>query len=258
MPDKFTRIVKNVMKDADIIIEVLDARIPLETRSKRLESIADEYEDKKLILLLNKADLVPKKIIRQWKNYLIKEYPTFYASDRRGFEKSVRFLKRLLLQTINKRPIRVCLFGYPNVGKSSIINALRGKKVAPTSPLAGFTHGKKYIKLASDDILLVDTPGVIPYYDQSEVELVIKGAIRPDKIVHLLDSVAKILLLIGEDYIKKKFEISYEDTKDFLEKLAKKRGKLLPGGVPDIQTAAKLFINDFQRGRLPYYKKPPV
>jgi nuclear GTP-binding protein len=258
MPDKFTRIVKNVIKDADIIIEVLDSRIPLETRSKRLESIVDEYEDKKLILLLNKADLVPKKIIRRWKEILIKEYPTFYTSDRHGFERSVRFLKKILLQTIDKRPIRVCLFGYPNVGKSSIINALRGKKVAPTSPLAGFTHGKKYIKLASDDILLVDTPGVIPFYDQSEVELVIKCAIRPDKIVHLLDSVAEILSLIDEDNIKKKYGILYENTKDFLEKITKKRGKLLPGGIADIQTVAKLFINDFQRGRLPYYKKPQL
>ncbi|MHA1271524.1 MAG: GTPase [Candidatus Helarchaeota archaeon] len=257
MTDKFTRIVQDVIKDSDIIIEVLDARNPLGTRSKRLESIINRSESKYLVLLLNKADLVPKKIIYKWTDYLSKEYPTFYSSDKFGYQKSIRFLKNKLSKMIKTRPIRICLFGYPNVGKSSIINALRGKKVAPTSPLAGFTQGKKYIKISSEDIYLIDTPGIIPFSHESEVELVIKGAIRPDKIVNLMDSVDKIISIVGKDELIKKYNIDFQTTNEFLELLAKKMGKLLPKGIPDVQTVAKILINDFQRGKIYYYIKPP-
>ncbi|MHA1753729.1 MAG: GTPase [Candidatus Helarchaeota archaeon] len=257
MTDKFTRIVYNVIKDADIIIEVLDARNPLGTRSNRLEILINQYQNKKLVLLLNKADLIPSEILHQWIRFLSKEYPVFYTSDRYGFQNSIRFLKKNILKLTKKRPVRVCLVGYPNVGKSSIINALRKKKVAPTSPLAGFTHGKKYIKLAKGDIFLIDTPGVIPFDEESEVELVLRGAIRPDKIYHLLDAVDKILSIVSKDELFNKYGINYTNTNEFLEKMAYKRGRLGAKGIADIKSAAKILINDFQRGRIKYYFDPP-
>ena len=255
---KFNRIVREIIKVANIIVEVLDARNPLGTRSKRLEVMINSYDDKKLVLFLNKIDLVPIHIIKKWELYLSKEYPTFYGSDRRRYQKSMRFFKGKIMNIIKKRPIHVCLIGYPNVGKSSIINALRGKKVAPISPNAGFTQGEKNIKLTSDNIYLIDTPGVIPYTEESEVELVLKGAIRPDKIIHLMDSVEEIISIIKKEDLIKKYGIEFESNDEFLKNLARKRGKLLPGGVPDINTIAKIFINDFQRGKIPYYKIPPI
>jgi len=257
MTDKFTRIVYEVIQDADVIIEVLDARDPLGTRSPKLEKIIQNYPDKKLILFLNKADLVPYKIIKEWIRYLSKEYPTFYGSDRFGYKRTITFLKRKITKLMDKTPIRVCLVGYPNVGKSSIINALRKKKVAPVSPLAGFTRGKKYIKLESVNILLMDTPGIIPYKSENELELVIKGAIRPDKISDVQSAIEKIFSLVKKEDLEKIYNIKFESIEQFLSDLAKKRGRLLPKGIPDIDTISRIIIKDFQRGKIPYYKKPP-
>ncbi|MHA1249284.1 MAG: GTPase [Candidatus Helarchaeota archaeon] len=257
MTDKFTRIVWNVIRESDIIVEVLDARDPLGTRSKKLESFVQRFDDKKLVLLINKVDLVPKYIINKWVELFSKEFPTFYMSNKRGFKKYITFFKNQLLKMIDIRPIRVSLVGYPNVGKSSIINAIRKKKVAPTSPLAGFTRGKKYISVFSGEILLIDTPGVIPYLKEDEVELIIKGAIRPDKITDLFKAVDELLLIIDKKEIRRKYDIIYDSSEDFLNKLALKRGKLLAGGKPDINAAAKIFINEFQRGKINYYIRPP-
>ena len=113
------------------------------------------------------------------------------------------------------------------------------------------------IKLAKGDIFLIDTPGVIPFDEESEVELVLRGAIRPDKIYHLLDAVDKILSIVSKDELFNKYGINYTNTNEFLEKMAYKRGRLGAKGIADIKSAAKILINDFQRGRIKYYFDPP-
>jgi nuclear GTP-binding protein len=154
-----------VIDSSDVVIQVLDARDPMGTRSNRIETfIKKEKPHKHLVLLLNKCDLVPVWVTKKWVALLSQEYPTmaFYSSMRHPFGKGalINLLRQFAKLHSDRKQISVGFIGYPNVGKSSVINTLRSKKVCSVAPIAGQTKVWQYITLMRN-IFLVDCPGVV-------------------------------------------------------------------------------------------------
>ncbi|XP_041068808.1 nucleolar GTP-binding protein 2 isoform X2 [Carcharodon carcharias] len=251
-----------VIDSSDVIIQVLDARDPMGTRSPHIEAyIKKEKPWKHLVFVFNKCDLVPTWATKRWVAVLSHEYPTlaFHASLTNPFGKGalIQLLRQFGKLHSDKKQISVGFIGYPNVGKSSIINALRSKKVCNVAPIAGETKVWQYITLMRR-IFLIDCPGVVYPSGDTETEIVLKGVVQVEKIKCPEDHIAAVLERAKSEYISKTYKIDcWSHAVDFLEKLAFRMGKLLKGGEPDIQTVAKMVLNDWQRGRIPFFVKPP-
>jgi nuclear GTP-binding protein len=148
----------------------------------------------------------------------------------------------------DKRQISVGIIGYPNTGKSSVINALMAKKCCKTAPVPGETKVWQYITLTRR-IFLIDCPGVVYDTGDDETEIVLKGVVRAERLSTPTDYIPAILGRVQKKYIQKHFGLpgDWEDSTDFLTRLAIKMGKLIKGGEPDLNNVAIQVINDFQR-----------
>lgn len=251
-----------VIDSSDVIVQVLDARDPMGTRSPHIEAyLKKEKPWKHLIFVLNKCDLVPTWATKRWVAVLSQDYPTlaFHASLTNPFGKGafIQLLRQFGKLHTDKKQISVGFIGYPNVGKSSIINTLRSKKVCSVAPIAGETKVWQYITLMRR-IFLIDCPGVVYPSEDSETDIVLKGVVQVEKIKAPEDHIGAVLERAKPEYISKTYKIeTWENAEDFLEKLAFRTGKLLKGGEPDLQTVGKMVLNDWQRGRIPFFVKPP-
>lgn len=251
-----------VIDSADVVLQILDARDPLGTRSPPVEKyLKTEKPHKHLIFILNKVDLVPTWVTQRWVAILSKEHPTvaFHASLTHPFGKGslINLLRQFAKLHVDKKQISVGFIGYPNTGKSSIINTLRSKKVCKVAPIAGETKVWQYITLMRR-IYLIDCPGVVYPSAETDTEKVLKGVVRVELVQNPEDYVSSVLERVKPEYIRKTYKIEeWEDHIDFLEKLARRSGKLLKKGEPDITIAARMVLNDWQRGKLPFYV-PPV
>ncbi|KAM4872538.1 nucleolar GTP-binding protein 2 isoform 1-T1 [Thomomys bottae] len=251
-----------VIDSSDVVVQVLDARDPMGTRSPHIEAyLKKEKPWKHLIFVLNKCDLVPTWATKRWVAVLSQDYPTlaFHASLTNPFGKGafIQLLRQFGKLHTDKKQISVGFIGYPNVGKSSVINTLRSKKVCSVAPIAGETKVWQYITLMRR-IFLIDCPGVVYPSEDSETDIVLKGVVQVEKIKTPEDHIGAVLERAKPEYISKTYKIdSWENAEDFLEKLAFRTGKLLKGGEPDLQTVGKMVLNDWQRGRIPFFVKPP-
>lgn len=251
-----------VIDSSDVVVQVLDARDPVGTRSPHIEAyLKKEKPWKHLIFVLNKCDLVPTWATKRWVAVLSQDYPTlaFHASLTNPFGKGafIQLLRQFGKLHTDKKQISVGFIGYPNVGKSSVINTLRSKKVCSVAPIAGETKVWQYITLMRR-IFLIDCPGVVYPSEDSETDIVLKGVVQVEKIKSPEDHIGAVLERAKPEYISKTYKIdSWENAEDFLEKLAFRTGKLLKGGEPDLQTVGKMVLNDWQRGRIPFFVKPP-
>ncbi|XP_054155805.1 uncharacterized protein LOC128954254 [Oppia nitens] len=253
-----------VIDSSDIVVQVLDSRDPMGTRSKHIEQyLQKEKPHKHLVLVLNKCDLIPVWVTQRWVTQLSREYPTmaFRASLRNPFGKGamINLLRQFSKLHSDKKQISVGFIGYPNVGKSSIINTLKSKKVCKVAPIAGETKVWQYITLMRR-IYLIDCPGVVHPSGDSDTDIVLKGIVRVENVKDPEDHIPEVLERVKREYLMKTYKIDEEwlDCEDFLVKMAERTGKLLKGGEPDCNTVAKMILNDFQRGKLPYFVKPPV
>ncbi|XP_066231995.1 nucleolar GTP-binding protein 2 [Saccopteryx leptura] len=251
-----------VIDSSDVVVQVLDARDPMGTRSPHIETyLKKEKPWKHLIFVLNKCDLVPTWATKRWVAVLSQDYPTlaFHASLTNPFGKGafIQLLRQFGKLHTDKKQISVGFIGYPNVGKSSVINTLRSKKVCNVAPIAGETKVWQYITLMRR-IFLIDCPGVVYPSEDSETDIVLKGVVQVEKIKTPEDHIGAVLERAKPEYISKTYKIdAWENAEDFLEKLALRTGKLLKGGEPDLQTVGKMVLNDWQRGRIPFFVKPP-
>lgn len=251
-----------VIDSSDVILQILDARDPMGTRSPPVEKyLKTEKPYKHLMFILNKVDLVPTWVTQRWVAILSKEYPTiaFHASLTHPFGKGslINLLRQFAKLHVDKKQISVGFIGYPNTGKSSIINTLRSKKVCKVAPIAGETKVWQYITLMRR-IYLIDCPGVVYPSSETDTEKVLKGVVRVELVQNPEDYIASVLERVRPEYIRKTYKINvWTDHVDFLEKLARRSGKLLKKGEPDIAIAARMVLNDWQRGKLPFYV-PPV
>ncbi|XP_064206736.1 nucleolar GTP-binding protein 2 [Anguilla rostrata] len=251
-----------VIDSSDVVIQVLDARDPMGTRAQSIEGyLKKEKPWKHLIFVLNKCDLIPTWVTKRWVALLSQEYPTlaFHASLTNSFGKGslIQLLRQFGKLHGDKKQISVGFIGYPNVGKSSIINTLRSKKVCNVAPLAGETKVWQYITLMRR-IFLIDCPGVVYPSDDSETDIVLKGVVQVEKIKNPEEHIGAVLERAKPEYIRKTYRVPvWSSAEDFLEKLAFRTGKLLKGGEPDLPTVSKMVLNDWQRGRIPFFVKPP-
>ncbi|XP_052074004.1 uncharacterized protein LOC127711877 [Mytilus californianus] len=251
-----------VIDSSDVVVQVLDARDPMGTRCYQVEKyMKKEKPHKHLMFVLNKVDLIPVWVTQKWVAILSSEHPTmaFHASITNPFGKGamITLLRQFAKLHSDKKQISVGFIGYPNVGKSSIINTLKAKKVCKVAPLAGETKVWQYVTLMRR-IYLVDCPGVVYPTAETPTEFVLKGVVRIENVKTPEDYIQAMLDRVKTDYIKTTYSlISWNSHEDFLEQICRKSGRLLKGGEPDISTVAKMVLNDFQRGKIPYFVKPP-
>ena len=245
---RYWSVVDDILRKCDIVLCVLDSRFYNETRNKIIEDKIKRY-GKRSILVLNKSDLVPMKELRKAYEELSDDSVVIPIScrERRGKLKLIK----AITSTVNKRPMSIGVVGYPNTGKSSVINYLAGRKKARTSSVAGFTRGMQWIRLSAN-IRIIDTPGVIPASEKNESDLVIKAALTNTK--EFEESACKIIQFFirkNKKVLEKKYDIKMKNNPvEVLTEIAISKGKLKKQGIPDIEGAARLLVNDWQKGKL--------
>ena len=158
----------------------------------------------------------------------------------------------------DKKQVSVGFVGYPNTGKSSVINTLKKKKVCTVAPIAGETKVWQYITLMRR-IYLIDCPGIVPIgMGDTETATILKGVVRVENVDSPSDHIPAVLARVKPEYIRQTYNIKgWTDHEDFLTQLARRMGKLLRGGEADLDTCAKMILNDWMRGKIPYFVDPP-
>ena len=262
---KTRRMIAKSLPLVDAVAELLDARLPQSSRNPEFNRMTGR---KPRLVILNKADMADPDITGRWMQYYKnKGYAVITADSKNGkgvkqFAPALRELLKDQLQRyadkgMKGRPIRVMILGIPNVGKSSLINRLAGGKRAKAEDRAGVTRTQQWIKTAAG-VELLDTPGVLwPKLDDQEVavRLAMTGAIRDD----ILDKealAARLLTLLHQEYpqaIAERYKIAPEQEGEgfeLLELMAKNRGMLLSGGVPNTERAAITLLDEFRGTKL--------
>lgn len=266
---KAKRMMEDNIKLIDVVIELVDARVPLSSKNPDIDKLA---QNKSRVILLNKHDMADPAYTNQWKKYFEdKGYFVSLVNSRSGQgvkqvkdivnkaceEKIARDRRRGILN----RPVRAMVVGIPNVGKSTFINSFVGKASAKTGNKPGVTKGKQWIRI-SKNIELLDTPGLLwPKFEDKMVgvKLAIIGSIN-DTILDTRELALELILFLNKYYkelLVKRYDLTIDDEindlKDsaiILEAIAIKRSCLLKGGEPDLERAAILFIDDFRSVKL--------
>ncbi|KAI4131471.1 MAG: hypothetical protein LQ338_001213 [Usnochroma carphineum] len=253
-----------VIDSSDVVIHVLDARDPLGTRCHSVEKyIREEAPHKHLIFVLNKCDLVPTGVAASWVRHLSKSHPTlaFHASITNSFGKGslIQLLRQFSALHSDRKQISVGFIGYPNTGKSSIINTLRKKKVCTVAPVPGETKVWQYITLMKR-IYLIDCPGVVPpNKGDGEEDILLRGVVRVENVENPHVYIPAVLKKVKPQHIERTYDVrGFSDATGFLEILARRSGRLLKGGEADVDGVAKMVLNDFLRGKIPWFTPPPM
>lgn len=273
----YLRELKKVVDTADVLLQVLDARDPIGTRiHKTMEEIILSKADKRMVLVLNKIDLVPKAVVSSWLTVLRRSHPAIAikASSIRkadeedaitstnpvGMDGLLQLLKNYSrtggMGGKSKTTISVGVIGYPNVGKSSIINALKRSRAVGVSSRPGFTTSMQEVVL-DRNVRLLDSPGVV-FDDKSAL---LGNCVDPDSIDDPIPPVDALLKRCNPQSLIMTYNIPAfpkGDTMMFLAMVAKSYGRVLKGGIPDKVGAARSVLKDWNHGKIPYYTVPPA
>lgn len=260
---KAKRMMEENIKLIDLIIEIVDARIPLSSRNPDIDKLAN---NKYRLICLNKSDLSDKSHNEKWMEYF-KSKGFFVTMINSKSGAGVKNINNIILDVckekierdrkrgIKNRPIRAMVCGIPNVGKSTFINSLVGKAATKTGNKPGVTKGKQWIRL-NKNIELLDTPGILwPKFESNEVglNLALIGSIN-DEILNLDDLSYELIERLKNNYsglLAEKYSINEEDNEiKILSDIAVNRGCIAKGGEPDIEKAAKLLFDDYRNGRI--------
>ncbi|TST85782.1 Red-sensitive opsin [Bagarius yarrelli] len=276
---------KKVIEVSDVILEVLDARDPLGCRCPQVEqAVIQSGLSKKIILVLNKIDLVPKDIVEKWIKYLRNEFPT--VAFKSSTQLQNKNLKRshvpvsqatqellgssacigadCLMKLLNnychiqdiKTAITVGVVGFPNVGKSSLINSLKRARACTVGATPGVTKCLQEVHI-DKHIKILDCPGIV-LTSTSDAAVILRNCVKIEQLVDPVPAVEKILRRCNKKQIMAHFGVpDFETTLEFLALLAHRQGKLKKGGMPDRDQAAKHVLRDWTGGRISYYTHPP-
>ena len=261
---------KSKLKLIDIVIEVLDARIPLSSGNKDIEEI---FVDKPKIIILNKSDLADSKTTASWQKYYNVDNTKcicMNASDLKNTSELINAINEIGLKIYEKKnenkivdikPIyRVAIFGIPNVGKSTLINKLAKKETAKVSNKPGVTVANKWVRIANN-IDLLDTPGLLaPNLSKNEsgIKLALTGSIKQEILDEEELACEGISMLIkNEKYklmLKSKYNMENEDLElqsyEILDIIGRRRGCIISGGNVDYSKASKIFLDDLKSGKI--------
>lgn len=259
------------LKLIDVVIELLDSRIPVSSRNP---DIAEITKNKKRIILLNKSDLSDEKVNQKWLDKLSKEAPTLLTDSNsgKGIDKVVKKIDEIMEEEkqrqaargrVNKT-IRVMILGIPNVGKSSFINRISKKTTMEVGNRPGVTKQKQWIRISKTQELL-DTPGVLwPKFESQEIalNLAFTGTIKDD-LIERVEVAFELLKVLEKDYLsnlKERYKITdeeYEAIKltanpiyELMRLIGKKRGALVSGGNVDDEKTARIILDDFRNCKI--------
>ena len=261
---KARRMMQEDIKLIDLIIELVDARIPLSSRNPDIDELG---KNKARLILLNKSDLADPLVNEKWVTYFEKlGYTVVQINSKSGAgiksisqkvqEACKEKIERDRRRGIKNRPIRAMVAGIPNVGKSTFINAYAGKNCAKTGNKPGVTKGKQWIRMGKG-LELLDTPGILwPKFEDQNVglRLAMIGSIN-ENILNVEELSLTAIDFLRKQYpglIEKQYEISEEAEKplEILDRIADRRKCLAKGGEYDYAKAAAMFMDDFRNGRL--------
>mmetsp|Transcript_50128 Transcript_50128/g.57892 ORF Transcript_50128/g.57892 Transcript_50128/m.57892 type:complete len:544 (-) Transcript_50128:59-1690(-) len=273
----YLRELKKVVESADVLLQVLDARDPIGTRiHQKLEDVILSKADKRMVLVLNKIDLVPKEVVSRWLTVLRRSHPTIAIKaskdisdgvDKDATTSSVPVGMDGLLQLLknyartggtggkSKTTIVCGVVGYPNTGKSSLINALKRSRAVGVSPRPGFTTSMQEVVL-DRTIHLLDSPGVV-FSDETAL---LGNCVDANSIDDPIPSVDALLKRCNPESLMMTYNIPafpQGDTMMFLAMVAKSYGRVLKGGIPDKIGAARSVLKDWNHGKIPYFTVPP-
>lgn len=274
---KAKRMMQENVRLVDLVIEILDARVPLSSRNPDVDQLA---QGKQRMIILSKADLADPELTAEYVNYFTKKKIEAIALDARTRKANTQVMKALSKITkekkerdqkrgIRNRPVRAMICGIPNVGKSTFINSLSGRSSAKTGNKPGVTKGKQWISFAGLELL--DTPGILwPKFEDQNVgvRLALVGSIR-DEILDEEDLARRLLEILLRRYpllLRDRYFVS-DDAKDAVEipeqseyndrelheilvQIAAVRNLLRSGAEPDPVRAAHLLLDDFRSGRI--------
>jgi len=252
------------LKQVDAVCEIVDARIPISSRNPDIDSIC---ADKPRIIILNRMDLADPAATKRWSDYFRKNGMAAVPTDcksRKGISSFVPAVRTVLKEKIERnaargmnRPLRVMIVGIPNVGKSTLINQISGRKGAKAENRPGVTRGKQWVTVDSS-LLLLDTPGILwPKFEDPNVGLMLAytGAVKED-IIDIEELSCRLIRLLWERYpqaLKDRYGIEAEaDTPGYelLEKAGRKRGFLISGGEINTERMAKVLLDEYRSGKL--------
>ncbi|MEM4514255.1 MAG: GTPase [Ignisphaera sp.] len=249
-----------LISEADLVLEVVEARNPIATRCKTVEKMVKK-KGKNFVIILNKCDLVPAKVCRAWVEYLNSSEGISALCFSSKISNTKRQLKKMIKSLTITAPILVAVVGYPKVGKSSLINTLKGKSSAPTSPYPGSPGYTKVIQTykIAPGIYLIDTPGIIPVHGE-DVELQIRkqSIEKIDNPIPLASKLIKYILENNKNAFVETYGIKGEDPLKILDDLARIRGWFAgKEKEPYILESARAIIRDYLRGKIRTYVLPP-
>lgn len=260
---KAKRMMQEDIKLIDLVIELVDARLPMSSRNPDIDSLG---KGKSRLILLNKADLADPKLNDKWEEFFYKKgYFVVQINSRNG--NGIKSINGIIQQAcaekierdrrrgIMNRPVRAMVVGIPNVGKSTFINAYAGKACAKTGNKPGVTKGKQWIRL-NKSVELLDTPGILwPKFEDQTVgmKLAMAGSIR-DEILNIDELAIELINYLHKEYegmLSERFQIEESDNAlNTLEEIAKVRGCISKGASLDLSKASALIMEEFRNGKI--------
>lgn len=273
-PGHMAKTKKQILEDLkliDIVIELLDARIPLSSRNPDIQEIT---KGKKKMILLNKCDLADEKVNQAWIKYFEKEAPTFLTDSNsgKGIDKVLKSIDTMMQEEIEhqrqrgriNKTIRVMILGIPNVGKSSFINRIAKKNSMEVGNKPGVTRKKQWVRIGKNQELL-DTPGVLWSKFESEevaLNLAFTGTIKDD-ILERVEIAYELLKKLDSKYRKnilERYKITNEEWQNvekdenqfyaIMQLIGQKRGAIVQGGMVDDEKVARIILEDFRSCKL--------
>lgn len=270
---KARRQIQDKLKLIDVVIELLDARLPMSSRNPMIDEI---LQGKPRLIVLNKADLADPGVTKQWLEVFKQEGHLAVAVDAYSGQgiKDIPVLAKELLKDklekqrakgMNPRAVRALIVGIPNVGKSTLINRLAGRNIAATGDRPGVTKGQQWIKVGTD-MELLDTPGILwPKFEDQNVgyRLAVTGAIR-EEILNVEDIAffgVKYLVKYYWEPFSSRFELKEppqdpdnpHDIVAVMEAVGRKRGCIVSGGRVDLEKASGILLRELRAGKLGRY-----
>ena len=264
---KTRRQIEADLKRVDAVCEIVDARIPISSRNPDIDSICG---NKPRIIVLNRMDLADQAATKRWLEYFRAKGMAAVATDcksRKGisdFQPSVRtLLKEKLARDAAKgmnRPVRVMIVGIPNVGKSTLINQISGRKGAKAENRPGVTRGKQWVTV-DNGLLLLDTPGILwPKFEDPEVGMMLAytGAVKENVIdtEELAYRLMELLWKFYPDTVRQRYKVDMPQNTpgyELLEEAGRKRGFLLARGEINTERMAKVLLEEYRSGKLGHF-----